>query len=91
LLPTRPASKGDCLTVVEDQGYVTEREEDKGNGRPDLLWKHELTESNLAYKVGVDWTPKGGLVYASYTRGYKSGSYPLLAATSSSSFMPATQ
>lgn len=91
LLPTLPASKGDCLTLVEDQGNVTEREEDKGNGRPDLLWRHELTESNLAYKAGVDWAPKGGLVYASYTRGYKSGSYPLLAATGSSSFLPATQ
>jgi outer membrane receptor protein involved in Fe transport len=91
LPPTLPASKGDCLTLVEDQGYVTERDADKGNGRPDLLWKHQLTESNLSYKAGVDWTPKGGLVYASYIRGYKSGSYPLLAATGSSSFLPATQ
>jgi outer membrane receptor protein involved in Fe transport len=91
LPPAPPASKGDCLTIVEDEEYVTERSEDKGNGRPDLLWRDELKERNLAYKAGLDWVPDFGLIYASYTRGYKSGSYPLLAATSSSSFLPARQ
>lgn len=91
LLPAPPIGKGDCATVVVDQGNVAERPEDTGNGTPEPLWRDELKEDNLAYKVGVDWLPEFGLIYVSYIRGYKSGSYPLLAATSSSSFEPAKQ
>jgi iron complex outermembrane receptor protein len=91
MLPDTPTAKGDCATVVVDEDNTIERPEDKGNGRPDPLWQDELTENNLAYKAGVDWLPEFGLMYVSYIRGYKSGSYPLLAATTSSSFEPAKQ
>jgi iron complex outermembrane receptor protein len=89
--PAPPIGKGDCATVVVDEDNAAERPEDTGNGTPEPLWQDELKESNLAYRAGVDWLPEFGLVYMSYTRGYKSGSYPLLAATTSSSFEPAKQ
>ncbi len=51
-----------------------------------------LKESNVSWRAGIDYKPsKGVLVYASASRGYKSGSFPLLAASDNAQFDPVTQ
>ncbi|MDB5575534.1 MAG: hypothetical protein JWR80_710 [Bradyrhizobium sp.] len=51
-----------------------------------------LRESNVSWRGGIDYKPsKGVLVYASASRGYKSGSFPLLAASDNAQFDPVTQ
>ncbi len=51
-----------------------------------------LKENNVSWRGGVDYKPsKGVLVYVSASRGYKSGSFPLLAASDNAQFDPVTQ
>ncbi|MEO5640622.1 MAG: TonB-dependent receptor [Sphingomicrobium sp.] len=52
----------------------------------------QLKEDNISWRGGIDWkvTP-GTLVYANVSRGYKAGSYPTLAASSTAQFSPVTQ
>lgn len=41
-------------------------------------YEETLEEDSLSYRAVVDWTPSDDyLLYASYTRGFKSGSFPL--------------
>ena len=52
----------------------------------------ELSESNVSWRVGLDWTPvERMMLYANVSRGYKAGSFPILAATVASQLTPATQ
>jgi iron complex outermembrane receptor protein len=73
-----PVVPGGCATFGPDlsPGYFTQ----------------SLNQSNVSWRVGADWTPvEKTLLYASVSRGYKAGSFPTLAATSSGSLLPATQ
>lgn len=52
----------------------------------------ELNEDNLSWRAGVNWTPNvDTLIYATISRGYKSGSFPTIFATSLSQDKPVTQ
>ncbi|MGK2911785.1 MAG: TonB-dependent receptor [Sphingobium sp.] len=75
-----PAGAGDCVTI-NFQGVPTIT--------PTYL---TLKEDNVSWRVGIDYkaTP-GTLVYANISRGYKAGSFPLLPATSLTSYNPVTQ
>ncbi len=52
----------------------------------------ELREDNLSWRVGADYrTPGGALVYGTVSRGYKTGILPILAASRTAQFEPASQ
>lgn len=52
----------------------------------------ELNEDNVSWRVGVNWEPTPAtLVYGTISRGYKSGSFPTIFATSVAQFAPVTQ
>ena len=72
-------------SVVPPGGCVTLDE----NGTPNLI-KTKLQESSVARRVSVDWTPyDDGLIYLSYSRGFKSGgSVALFGATSFEAYEP---
>lgn len=51
-----------------------------------------LSEDNVSWRAGADFKPnKDTLLYASISRGYKSGSFPLLSASDANQFNPVTQ
>lgn len=51
-----------------------------------------LEEDNVSWRVGLDWTPfDRTMFYANISRGYKAGSFPMLAATLATQLDPATQ
>ncbi|EZP79322.1 TonB-dependent receptor [Novosphingobium resinovorum] len=51
-----------------------------------------LKENNVSWRAGVDYKPsRDVLFYLSVSRGYKSGSFPLLAASDNAQFDPVTQ
>lgn len=52
----------------------------------------QLDEDNLAWRVGLDWTPSEGvLVFGTISRGAKAGATPINAANISTQNAPATQ
>ncbi len=54
--------------------------------------KIPLHEDNISWRVGVDYKlGQDGLLYANISRGYKAGSFPALAATSTLQYRPVTQ
>jgi outer membrane receptor protein involved in Fe transport len=70
--------EGDCFTMDE-------------NGVPGE-YRGTLKEHNVATRSVVDWTPVDDfLLFAGYTRGYKSGGFPQIFATDQSTLGPATQ
>lgn len=73
------AQRGECITldhVTGDPGLVVE----------------QLDEDNVSGRVVLDWTPVDDwLFYASFSRGYKTGSYPIAQASDSQQFRPVTQ
>jgi outer membrane receptor protein involved in Fe transport len=51
-----------------------------------------LDEDNVSWRAGVDFKPsKNALLYASVSKGYKSGSFPLLSASDANQFAPVKQ
>ncbi len=51
-----------------------------------------LDEDNVSWRAGVDFKPsKDALLYASVSKGYKSGSFPLLSASDANQFAPVKQ
>lgn len=51
-----------------------------------------LKENNVSWRAGIDYKPtRDLLLYASVSRGYKSGSFPLLAASDVAQFDPVVQ
>ncbi|AKH44349.1 outer membrane receptor protein involved in Fe transport [Altererythrobacter atlanticus] len=51
-----------------------------------------LDEDNVSWRAGIDFKPSADtLVYASVSRGFKSGSFPLLSASDAKQFSPVTQ
>jgi outer membrane receptor protein involved in Fe transport len=51
-----------------------------------------LDEDNVSWRGGVTWTPsKGTMLYANVSKGYKSGTYPILSSATTFGFRAATQ
>ncbi|WP_374549192.1 TonB-dependent receptor [Sphingobium yanoikuyae] len=51
-----------------------------------------LDEDNVSWRAGIDYKPsKDVLLYASVSKGYKSGSFPMLSASDANQFNPVTQ
>lgn len=52
-------------------------------------YRGTLDETDLSGHAGIDWRPASGwLVYGNVSRGFKAGSFPLLAASAQSQFAP---
>lgn len=70
---------GDCVTLnseTNESGLV----------------RGGLDEDNISGRVAVDWTPSEAmLIYASYSIGYKAGSYPSLLSATDEQYTPVTQ
>lgn len=78
LPPNPPVPVGGCLTsnAALQPGLVTS----------------ELDQDNISWRAGLDWKPSPGhLVYANISKGYKSGSFPLLSGSRDTQFAPVTQ
>ena len=51
-----------------------------------------LSEPNLSFRSALDWTPQEDwLFYGSYSRGFKSGSFPIVAASTNAQYAPAVE
>jgi iron complex outermembrane recepter protein len=73
------AGVGDCVTLDSETGDPS-------------LYVGRLDEDNLSGRLALDWTtPDDHLLYASYSRGFKSGSFPVLAASDHKQYEPAVQ
>lgn len=56
------------------------------------LARETLKQNNLAWRFGVNYEPRSDmLLYASVSRGYKSGAFPVLPANVATQFEPAVQ
>lgn len=59
------------------------------SGQP---FRQTLSEDNVSWRAGVDYkVGQTALLYANVSRGYKAGSFPILAAATVSQFSPVTQ
>lgn len=62
---------------------------------PDLtngVVRDNLNEDNISWRAGLNWqVDPDSLLYVNVSRGYKSGSFPTLSASSSVQFAPVTQ
>lgn len=73
------AGPGECFTL------------DAETNNPGLVEK-SLEEENLSGRLVLDWTPREDMLYyLSFSRGFKSGSFPLSQASSSEQYRPVTQ
>lgn len=71
---------GDCFTTNVDTGT-------SGKAHPP-----PLSQSNLSGRVALDWKPvDNALYYLSFSRGFKSGSFPILSSSRSDQYTPVTQ
>ena len=78
-VPFTPIGVGGCLTLNE-------------NNVPGFPFLSTLKEHNVSWRAGLDYRfDSNKLFYANVSRGYKSGSYPTLAASSFVQFQPVTQ
>ena len=76
--PGTTAQPGECVTL--DQTF-----------QPALV-RAKLNQSNVAWRAGIDWRPRPNLLaYFNVSKGYKSGSFPTLSASSYVQFAPVTQ
>ncbi|WP_235536395.1 TonB-dependent receptor [Sphingomonas sp. Root50] len=58
---------------------------------PGVLNTH-LREDNLSWRLGLDYKPTGdGLIYGNVTKGYKSGGFPAISASTTAQIQPVTQ
>lgn len=72
------AEPGGCFSVSDDGNF------DQYAG--------ELKEDSLSYRGVLDWTPnENSMYYFSYTRGFKSGSFPVTNASNQSQVAPVVQ
>ncbi|QYU68937.1 TonB-dependent receptor [Leptolyngbya sp. 15MV] len=54
--------------------------------------QNEISQSNFAWRANIDYTPSDtALIYASVSRGFKSGGFPVLAASNEAQFDPIRQ
>ena len=51
-----------------------------------------LSEPNVSFRSALDWTPQDDwLFYGSYSRGFKSGSFPIVAASTNAQYAPVVE
>jgi outer membrane receptor protein involved in Fe transport len=75
-----PAVPGQCVTIGPPPNFS-----------PGLI-HNTLNQSNLPWRVGVDWTPiEHSLFYFTVSKGYKAGSSPALGASRFDQLRPVTQ
>ncbi len=80
LPPTHLAQPGGC---IEYDPKTT------SNSTP---YTGTLNEPNLSFRSALDWTPQEDwLFYGSYSRGFKSGSFPVVAASTNAQYAPAVE
>lgn len=78
-VPFDPIEPGGCYTLNYD-------------GVPGDVFVDELAEDNTSWRLGLDYDlSEDTLVYFNISKGYKTGSYPSLAAASFSALEPVTQ
>lgn len=76
--PVVTPANGSCVTL--DSTYTP------------ALFKGELKEDNVSWRVGLNWTAMPGtLLYVNASKGFKAGSYPLVSATSAVQYTPVPQ
>ena len=76
------AAIGDCITIV-DFATPTQRTD---------AFKEELNEDSVSWRLAVNHRLENGVsVYASYSRGFKAGSFPNLAALTDQQLQPVVQ
>lgn len=76
--PTPTINPGQCVTL-------------SSTFKP-VLFRSTLDQDNVSWQAGLNFKPANGqLLYASVTKGYKSGGYPLLSASSASQLTPVSQ
>ena len=52
----------------------------------------KLNQDNVSWRAGLNWNPAGDtLLYANVSKGYKSGSYPTVSASSYAQYAPVSQ
>ena len=74
-----PVQPGECTTFNEDGTYAG-------------LVKKTLDEHNISWRSGLDWKPNAQtLVYGNVSRGFKSGGFPNLGASSAAQYTPVQQ
>lgn len=78
--PNAQSDAQGCFTTDVDTGA-------SALARPD-----PLDEENVSGRMALDWKPAElSLLYASYSRGFKSGSFPVLSSSRSDQYEPVTQ
>lgn len=77
--PTTPIVPGQCVTLLQP------------SQKPGLI-RNTLAEDNLSYRAGINLKPNDDtLLYVNVSKGYKSGSFPVLSASTSLQLLPVTQ
>lgn len=77
--PTQFAQPGGCFTLDPETNNAG-------------LYTGVLDESNVSGRVALDWTPNEDMLfYLSYSRGFKSGSFPVFPSSDQSQYEPITQ
>jgi outer membrane receptor protein involved in Fe transport len=72
--------RGECITL------------NTATGTRGTRIRKSLNEDSLSFRGGVNWKAKPGLLlYATFSRGFKSGSFPNLAATVDTQYNPVKQ
>jgi iron complex outermembrane receptor protein len=75
-------------TIIPPGGCFTVVPATKAPG----VYVTDLNEDNVSWRGGLTWSPeKGKLFYASVSKGYKAGAYPILSAATAFGFRAATQ
>ncbi|MGQ0698410.1 MAG: TonB-dependent receptor [Panacagrimonas sp.] len=78
-IPTVFAKPGECFTVDPETNNAG-------------AYSGKLDEDNVSGRAALDWKPDDDtLLYVSYSRGFKSGSFPAISASNSGQLEPVTQ
>lgn len=88
VLGVAPTAKaGECIQILNDKFTPQARLLTTGG------LTASLNQNNVAWKIGVNFKPSGsgGLLYATVSRGYKAGGFPLVAAPFTTQLEPVTQ
>jgi iron complex outermembrane receptor protein len=81
-------SAGDCLILGDEPSPIPGGPAVRNAG----LFEGVLEEDNVSWRLAADWQMTDtDLLYASYSRGFKSGSFPVLASSDQRQYSPATQ
>jgi outer membrane receptor protein involved in Fe transport len=82
-----PYVRGTCY-VINDQATAINGVQPGHTGQ----YAGALDESNVSWRVGLDWKPQPGLlIYGNVAKGYKAGSFPTVSATVFTAFFPVNQ